>query len=334
MDNHNTTTQCRICLESDQANKIPLNSRWNEKLLAECLRLVTGLQIHPDDNYPQFICMVCKEDLVLSWRFREKAVRSDRILRGSDITDLMKLEADELIDEKIFATEIVEPLVSKLEPLTDYEPAHMEIQPESDAETDIILGTITSGNTTSRRDTNNDLVTSFKLELVEQKDKKINQKPRRSLKVESLKKCCMCGKSFQRHNQLVAHVDRCHPEGNIPMNIRYTVNHKFVCPLCGRRFWQKRFLCAHFEDLNFEEPLIGKVKLARRLKREALNGKERFICTFCGKDFSSKMLLAMHEGRRHLTDRPHKCEECGKAFAIPRLLKRHQQENHGNTIYT
>lgn len=149
---------------------------------------------------------------------------------------------------------------------------------------------------------------------------------------KKMTKCCMCSLSFTREQQLIEHVKKVHPNGIVDKNKFYSLKHRFACPFCNQKFWQKRFLIAHFHDPNYVEPkrhALTRTKTYKRVKSES-----RFMCTYCGADYSTKELLEVHEARIHSTETPYKCSECNKSFSHRKLLSRHKHRVHRNDQYT
>lgn len=313
-------TQCRICLGNCKVN-VSISQQLSDGSLADYIRMVTNVNIVVNDGFPQFICCECNKDLNRCIEFREKTVRSDRILRGADITDLMKIEDNEqhqiLPEQDIFAT-----------PVDFEEPATTKVEAQIDCEDDDFEDFEDNKRTTLASPTK----PTTRVKVIKGKSTK-----KKSIKYKAaVTKCCMCTSKFKRQDHLAKHVAEVHPNGAVDENKTYTMKHKHKCSLCHRRFWQKQFLIAHYEDPNYVEPKRYECE-GKRLRggsREDPTQRQRYICTYCGQDYSSKELLAMHEARKHLVERPYACNECDRTFGHPKLLRRHKQDMHTHEILT
>lgn len=82
---------------------------------------------------------------------------------------------------------------------------------------------------------------------------------------------------------------------------------KFVCEVCGQRFYFGTSLTKHVKG--------------KHLKMRPC------VCEFCNKAFSGRHALATHR-RQHTNETPYKCEVCGEGFRQRVSLRAHKKSKH------
>ncbi|XP_017556981.2 zinc finger protein 2 [Pygocentrus nattereri] len=153
----------------------------------------------------------------------------------------------------------------------------------------------------------------------------LQEEPEREMELAKTPKfsCLECGKTFLRQSSLTLH-KKCHqrhnshtcnsckvvfPQMNLlrthkclpPDNQSKTLNQKFGCEQCGKRFHSRANLRVHYAVHTGERP---------------------HRCSYCGRGFTQKGNLNTHE-RIHRGEKPFVCLTCGKRFTQKVNLNHH-----------
>ena len=105
-----------------------------------------------------------------------------------------------------------------------------------------------------------------------------------------------CGKEFNHPQQLKAHMERCHNDGN-----------KVQCKICGKLLKAVATLNLHVKTVH--------------------EGIKAFMCTLCGKKFTNSQSLKLHE-TVHSGSRNWECKDCAKTFKMPAHYRKHMKQVH------
>lgn len=299
--------QCRVCLVYKPMS-LSISQQIKQKTIADVISQISGTLVLVNDGFPQFLCNDCKDELSRCIEFKETCVKSDNILRGFDLIEV-KLES----------------LVESDEPQFDRDQKIFTAPLETSAQMEVIE---------IKREDNGDTVDEEEENSEVNKENPTNiTKKKNPIKYRiKLTKCCMCLAQFKRHEQLLEHVKETHPNGAEDTSTKYTVRHKHTCKLCLRKFRQKQFLVAHFNQPGYVEPKRSETENNKQGKDE-IKVKQRFICTYCGQNYSSRTVLQIHEARKHLSERTFHCDKCSKSFGHRKLLGRHKHEVHNQDIF-
>ncbi|XP_073407843.1 uncharacterized protein [Dendrobates tinctorius] len=172
--------------------------------------------------------------------------------------------------------------------------------------------------------------------------------------------CTECGKSFSRRENLRAHQrrhvskatggkmiqpkeqvnpvsqsrqmlarvkipkERANPATNPAVKVSSsgrTVNPRpFICPQCGKRFFNKQTFINHYRIHSGQRPhtcpecgrsFIQKQHLTKHIRTHT--GEKPYTCSECGRSFSMKHNLCTHM-KTHTGEKPYSCSGCGKRF--------------------
>lgn len=143
-------------------------------------------------------------------------------------------------------------------------------------------------------------------------------------------KCELCDRSFVRSDYLKYHILKSHE----------TTEQVFTCGACGGVFATNRGLLRHIRTEHDGHP-TGDDELnpnanptAPESDSESIPDADehgKFSCTYCDECYDTREPLAVHMRRRHLGDKPFRCDLCPKSFIRVDFLQCHRS-NHLKTM--
>ncbi|XP_069815662.1 zinc finger protein 271-like [Dendropsophus ebraccatus] len=179
--------------------------------------------------------------------------------------------------------------------------------------------------------------------------------------------CTACGRSFSRRENLRAH-QRCHlnksagsgssevaskqlvnpsglvhlqpkeqpvteknPAPKVSSSGRVLNPRPFICPQCGKRFFNKQTFINHYRIHTGQRPhtcpecgrsFIQKQHLTKHIRTHT--GEKPYTCSQCGRSFSMKHNLCTHM-KTHTGEKPYSCSACGKKFTRRSTYQAHQR---------
>lgn len=113
-------------------------------------------------------------------------------------------------------------------------------------------------------------------------------------KIQVLRQCDQCGKSFGGTRSLNLHMEYIHGDG------------KPKCHICSKKFSSKQFLVTHLNSHSGIKP---------------------FSCKYCERSFAAKKTLIIHT-RSHTGESPYSCSNCSKTFKQRSALTQHLKSKH------
>uniref|UniRef100_A0A3Q2UZY6 C2H2-type domain-containing protein n=1 Tax=Haplochromis burtoni TaxID=8153 RepID=A0A3Q2UZY6_HAPBU len=145
--------------------------------------------------------------------------------------------------------------------------------------------------------------------------------------------CFQCNAMFKTKAELLSHqrTHRARPiyhctygslTGLQSHRATHTVESRFLCSQCGKRFKTRDGLEGHLRTHTGERPyrcpycskdFTALAGLNVHVRRHT--GERPYVCTVCGKGWPSGGDLQKHM-RTHTGERPYVCQDCGKAFSI------------------
>lgn len=150
---------------------------------------------------------------------------------------------------------------------------------------------------------------------------------------EKLVKCSHCetifcsDRALAKHMKTVRHLQRVNTDkGKI-----IEIEKRFLCSICGARFYRQQSLLRHTEVKHSACESIKcphceySTKCKTNLKRhiELHTNNKRFICELCGSSFHAFATLKEHHAFVHSENRSFICTVCNKGFKSKSTLQRH-----------
>ncbi|XP_056409130.1 zinc finger protein 850-like [Hyla sarda] len=105
----------------------------------------------------------------------------------------------------------------------------------------------------------------------------------------------------------------------------------FICPQCGKRFFNKQTFINHYRIHTGQRPhtcpecgrsFIQKQHLTKHIRTHT--GEKPYRCSECGRSFSMKHNLCTHM-KTHTGEKPYCCSACGKRFTRRSTYQAHQR---------
>ena len=133
--------------------------------------------------------------------------------------------------------------------------------------------------------------------------------------------CSVCGKSFNRKDNLVKHKERLHKlfRTNIDA-IREDSRSSWQCKMCGDQFGA--------DKESFEDHIVYQV-CKKKDDCIELNMNGRMECDLCDKSYADKSSLKRHMNSNHGSKKQEIiCKKCKKKFSAKSSLVRHMNTFH------
>ncbi|XP_041423166.1 uncharacterized protein LOC734388 isoform X3 [Xenopus laevis] len=148
--------------------------------------------------------------------------------------------------------------------------------------------------------------------------------------------CSKCGKSLERHSDLLIHLcDTSNMRCIEDAEWKY-----YLCLTCGKKFGRKEHCKIHQLVHTGEKPFTCSVcgkcfsfKNHMKSHERVHTGEKPYTCSQCGKSFSQTSSLNSHK-KTHIGEKPCTCSECGKNFSHIKHLHRHQKTHTGEKPFT
>ncbi|XP_075169096.1 uncharacterized protein LOC142241242 [Haematobia irritans] len=158
--------------------------------------------------------------------------------------------------------------------------------------------------------------------------------------------CTLCGRGYQRREDLRKHFRKKHKNPNPPSKSKIKEKpskskdeHCFLCPSCGQSYTTKKALDGHLLSHDNNRPYACDIcdKAFKRMKdlnahRVIHSDAKPFQCSNCEKSFKRADKLKIHM-RVHSEIRPYQCEHCEKTFKYPSVLRTHMHIHTGQTPF-
>lgn len=140
--------------------------------------------------------------------------------------------------------------------------------------------------------------------------------------------CKFCNKNFVYVTQLQQHLKL------------HDANKKYVCEVCGARFIRKTYLDDHKEGHSTEKKHVCKFCGKAFRRRTVLRAHKRvhthpnhYVCEECGRAFTNSSTLKTHKLLIHIRERNFHCVICNLKFPLKSTLNkhiiRHQKRENG-----
>ncbi|XP_077297715.1 uncharacterized protein LOC143919329 [Arctopsyche grandis] len=330
--------ECRLCLHS-ASEESSISIHDNPGSLVQHIWLCCRLQIEKDDNFPDRICLSCKNRLELFNSFKSACIHSDRTQKLR-LTKSSDVKTEEII----------------LDDLNWEDEFGINIH-SSNVNNDCKKSTLERSDL-NQENAGNSLINGGKASLCEtQEIIHVNSSPFASGSKLGThfkpQQCEFCSKSFTHRHTYLAHLKshKKHNGINIhqcdiclkPFTRKYnlTVHIKghskpFKCDICLKSFFHECILKRHIKSFHgmykfqcniCQKKFTRKYNLELHIKRH----NESFKCNICLKSFTLQSTLERHM-KCHNEMNKHKCNICSQSFSLKSSLKRHTSTfNHSNT---
>ena len=133
--------------------------------------------------------------------------------------------------------------------------------------------------------------------------------------------CTLCQYKTHSREDIDQHFDSCEHNEKIEKRNRICIIKEChagcVCKFCGLKMHSFERLQRHIKLKHADGQVVTGVQ------KKVIGVRNRPKCAECGLQLSSLSSLLIHMRRRHLNERPYKCEVCSKAFADKHAHKLH-----------
>ncbi|XP_063702128.1 zinc finger protein 600-like [Culicoides brevitarsis] len=304
--------QCRVCLKNVDSPKI-LSLTDKKKFFQ-----ITGVEL--DEFTVDYLCKKCSRQLMISYEFRTRAIKSDELLQKqvpeTKIDDFEELpevkialfEAAEVHEEpekekkveKLFICDICDERFERFRQISDHIRAH-------------------------RRDLGR--YCRFCDKVFETRSICSAHERNHMLRQSTIRPCVCehCGKNYTNLRQLKMH-SRTHNE-----------SYKCTMEGCTDAFTQKRAYYSHFAKKHgIARPCVcddcGNTfsnHLTLRNHRRLFHDEGvKVFCPECPNKFLNQGQLDNHIAVKHRGERKHSCEICSRSYGRSTHLKRHYHDSH------
>ncbi|XP_058824839.1 zinc finger protein 391-like [Topomyia yanbarensis] len=350
--------RCRCCLleESDMFYVFEILHGF-DRTISELIASCSGIAIAENDFFSKNICGQCLNDLTSAVRFRNRCLQTETILKntklegsvGHVLTEsashnrIIKSEAQKDPNGHAFDQQKIIPIdhvpcdhsrvkqemaiqcLHEREELKNMDTVDLnriktESVPDDQASTDL-----SSSKSDPAAIVHQVPVTIIQNQevlplavTIEEEEEPVD------VSADRPHKCDVCGKGFQKSNNLTQH-KRIH-----------TGERPHICEICGKGFIEnvhlKRHKRSHTRERRHECDVCGKMFIEGNhlsQHRQRHFGDRPYRCHVCGKGYVANSHLTQHM-RVHTHERPHKCEICAKDFLTSSHLTQHKLVHFGD----
>lgn len=332
---------CRLCLQSSED---PLKSFPDE--MFESIPFyniyfeIVGITLGDYDAFPNKICLVCEEEMIRAYKFRQKCLETEEKLRDLPGKRDERIEFVAPVDQGSSSASQGE---FKGLDIAVYE-KFMQVKRELAGSTELSSPRTTSsvkkeGSSEKIRCKHCRIVfpglepfyehkcydiANVEVPADDRKDPEKTPKP----EPRRMFKCNECGQTFQMRSSILSHIEK------------HNKSKKYECQYCKRRFYKASIRKAHIYRFHLKRTLEFKCpqcpneynknsELKQHIK-EAHKEEITFQCDRCGKNFKSCSILTSH--MKIHSDKV-TCAQCGKELKNLRTLERHMEIHSGQKNY-
>ncbi|KAJ2941487.1 hypothetical protein O0L34_g14534 [Tuta absoluta] len=342
---------CRVCL---QCGDIPIYGVID---VSDDLQLLTGIEVTPDDSYPQYLCESCSNQLEGAISLRKTAQNSDQLLKQAtqDIINNALGEDGNIVEENNDVPIINNNADNENDGVYESDENHDDwlytIQKtekiHDDEEESDYDDNKREQNRRKLKDKDNVPLADLLREFTERKEANMVFEEVRTKTFH----CVKCNIGYETMEGYSEHMAKEHddiretcPVCNNKYTHRYLKKHlalhkqekPYMCDICGKNFKVKgqftRHRTTHFiTELPFkcsECPYRGRFRENLNLHMRTHTNDKRYQCPQCpARYFINKSNLSRHM-LTHKTDHDFKCDQCQRGFYTKRDLELHFKVDH------
>ncbi|XP_055681650.1 zinc finger protein 12-like [Lutzomyia longipalpis] len=342
---------CRLCLQSSEyALKSFPDELFDQIPYYNIYFEIVGITLVDYTTFPNKICLVCEDEMLRAYKFRQKCLETEEKLK-----DMVGG------DEKIEFVEPIEPTAAPVDDLEDDDGTaddtmmeqYIQMKQESSNEQRIAVsqaGGITPKKLKETSSPGGEKIRCkhcriiflgmdafydhkcydiAKVETPVEPSKEGSGGDKNPKKIERrLFKCNECGQTFQMRSMILSHIEK------------HNKMKKYQCQYCNRRFYKAAIRKAHIYRHHFRKTLefkcpqcpneYNKGSELRQHIKEAHKEEITYQCDRCGKNFKSSSILTSH--MKIHSDKV-TCAQCGKELKNLRTLERHMEIHSGQKNY-
>ncbi|XP_054012630.1 zinc finger protein 709-like [Hylaeus anthracinus] len=340
------TSSCRLCLRSE----VCLTSIFTEGEASKCLRSrildCCPVTLFEDNRLPQAICSVCKDQVAVTYQFREQCRKSERWLRslyGSNcwsdeprridtpnckIVRDCGVQTDERTGASIHSEKEIDDNrnASRGETIVE-RPSRVSLIEKKERKEETLLATTRS---TKRTVEGSGIVE----EKRSRKDATVAHRSQQNTQESTMIEHVYSEELQFPEDTRISNSTHKDKDGNESSENRAKptdgeTGKPYLCDVCSKTFASKSGLRFHFKTHGGAKPHLcrhcGKgfaiPSYAKRHERTHV-GDKRFVCHFCSAAFASSNGLKYHL-MSHTGEPSYRCETCSKAFYRYKYLKEH-----------
>lgn len=329
------TEQCIACLSPNRV-LTSTNESLAGRTIAEMLKTLVSSFVFIDEM-PSNICMLCKNNLILAYDFRQMLVQSEIQIREI-LTNNSNVEAKvECLEENFIENDNAENEDQVIDEEKQVSVAAGKVKVVHKCD---ICEKIFSRASHLKRHA-----------IVHTRERKKRLKKRNiSRKKEKNVICSVCEKGFVSKDSLRKHLilhengyscKYCEKTFKIKAELQthVTSEHKEItqhsCPHCSKAFSANYLLKEHIRshDPEFLCPICGRAFHRSSTLRHHVylhNAEKKFVCNYCGTKFATRNGLKSHL-LSHTGEKKFVCETCNKPFAKSDGLTKHRRLHTGQT---